>query len=117
MPVPTELLADEIKDLTVSMGALRTEFAGFRGVVETKLSLIEAIGRWIVRFSAGVLVAIVVGAASIAWRASSLESEVRQQGVRLGRVEQQLGRLDKIEQQLGQIIQRLDQAAMPKSKP
>jgi predicted nucleic acid-binding Zn-ribbon protein len=117
MPVQTDHLADEIKDLTASVIGLRTEFAGFKGSVETELQLTRTLGK----FVAGFLVAIVASAFGLTWQAGALNAEVKLNAIQLekrmdkleAKVDQRFGQ---IEQQLGQIVQRLDQV-VAKTKP
>jgi hypothetical protein len=85
-------LAKEVKDLARSVDGLRNEFTGFRSTVETQLGVIK----WIGVFFAGVLVALVAGAVNVAWNASALNSEVKQQG----------GRLDKMDAKLDTLLLR-----------
>jgi hypothetical protein len=86
MPVQTDHLADDIKELTLSVNGLKTAFASFRGSVETQFALLK----WIGVFFASVLVAVVGGAVAVSWTASSVVSEIKQQGVRLEKIERQL---------------------------
>jgi uncharacterized protein YoxC len=66
-------LTQEVKGLARSVDGLRNEFTGFRSTVETQLAVIK----WIGVFFAGILVALVAGAVSVAWNASALNSEVK----------------------------------------
>jgi outer membrane murein-binding lipoprotein Lpp len=134
MPVETDHLADEIKDLTASVNHVRADFAGFKGSVERELQRVRTLGK----FVAGVLVAIMASSLGFAWQAGALSMEVRMSAVHLekrmdkletrfdkleAKVDQLETRFDKldakvdhIEQQLGLILQRLDPAAA-KTKP
>jgi len=117
MPVQTDHLADEIKDLAASVNGLRADFAGFKRSVEKELQLTRTLGK----FVAGFLVAIVASAFGLAWQAGALSAEVKLNAVQLEkRMDKLEARFDKLEakvdqrfgqvdQQLGQIIQRLDQ--------
>ncbi len=137
MPVLTDQLAEEIKDLTTSVNGLRTDFAGFKASVDTQLAFVK----WVGTVFTAVLIMIVTGTGGLIWSASALHSKVEQQDGRLDKIEgrlekieqqdgrldkiegrlekidQQFGRFDKIEQQLGQLILNVDRIAIPKNKP
>jgi tetrahydromethanopterin S-methyltransferase subunit G len=144
MPVQTDHLADEIKEITTGLNALRADVAGFKGSVDTELKYIHAAANSLVKVLTSAAIAILAGAAGVIWSSSALNSEVKyqgirfekvehrldevdgrldqlssevkQQGVRLEKVEQRLDqRFDKVDQQLGQVLQRLDQV-VPKAK-
>ncbi len=89
MPVQTDHLADDIKELTEGVNGLKTEFAGFRGSVETQFAFLK----WIRVFSARVLVALMGGAFAVSWTASSVVSEIKQQGVLVQKIERGLDQL------------------------
>ncbi len=113
---PTELLAEDVRDLRESNRQIAVEIKGILtglATVQTELRFI----RWIGAFFAGILVMLVGGAITLSWNASALNSEVKQQGGRLEKIEQQFGRLDKIEQQLGQVVLKVDHIATPGTKP
>jgi hypothetical protein len=93
MPVLTDTLAEDIKGLTASMHTLREDFAGFKADMR--------LVRWVGTFFAGILVVLVGAAITLSWGASALNSEVKQQGVRLDKVE---GKLDLILQRLDQVV-------------
>ncbi len=136
MPVPTDHLVDDIRELTAKVTDVKVGFGRFEAATGAQLQLIK----WVGVFFAGLLVPLLGFAFNVSWNASTLVSEVRQQGTaleqvsqkldrlenvapevrqlgnKLERVEQRLDRLEKIEQQVGQILQRLDQIAAPKPK-
>ena len=113
MSAPTDLLAEDVRDLRESNHAVASEIKALQNgqaTIHTELATIKTelkFIKWLGGFSAALLMGVIGGAGSVIWSASALSSEVRQQGSRLEKVE---GRLDRIDQQLGQIIQRLDQA-------
>jgi hypothetical protein len=78
-------VADLRVDFTKGVADLRNEFTGFRSTVETQLAVIK----WIGVFFAGVLVALVAGAISVAWSASALNSEVKQMAKQLDTIVRQ----------------------------
>jgi len=122
-PAPTELLAEDVRDLRESNRLIAVEIKGIltgQATMQTELRIIQRIGA----FFAGILVVLVGVAITLSWGASALNSKVEQQGGRLEKIEgrlekieQQLGRLDKIEQQLGQLNLNIDRIATPKPKP
>ena len=101
MPVPTDQLAEDLKSLTETVIGLKVGSAKFHASVEVRLAVIP----WVGIFFASLLIPLVGAALTIAWNASSIVSEVRQQG----------GRLEKIEQQLIQVVQRMDKNGQSKN--
>jgi hypothetical protein len=113
---PTELLAEDIRDLRESNRQIALDIKGILpeiAAVKTELRLF----RWIGGFFAGILVMLVGAAITVSWHASALTFEVKQLAGKVdqlgGEVKQLGGRMDKVEQQLGQLVQRGDQA-LPK---
>ena len=84
-PAPTELLAEdirdlresnrlivtEIKDLTTSVNGLRTEFAGFKASTEEQIKTIVGIGRWVTAGFIGGVITVGISAAGVIWAASA----------------------------------------------
>jgi len=97
---PTDL-HDQPKSLAASVNNLRTDFAGFRGSMESDMRTI----RWAGSFFAAILVVLVGCAINPSWQAAVLNTDVKVQGSRLEKVEQ---RLDRADQQLDQIERRFD---------
>jgi hypothetical protein len=117
MPVATDTLAEDIKGLTASMHAMREDFAGWKGSVETELNLIRTLGKWILAAFTSIAIVALTGGGGLIWSAATLSSEVKHQGVRIDKLEAKVDRLEQkvdqgfgqINQQLGLISQRLDQ--------
>jgi hypothetical protein len=140
MPVPTDQLSEEIKELGLRLTArmdgleaglrgLREEFVIFRERVDTHLAYIK----WTGVFFSGILVALFLGALSVAYQAGGVSSDVKQQGKLLEQHGEQLkvqgeqlklqgeqlkvqgeqlklqsNRLDKVEKRLDGVEKRLD---------
>jgi len=110
-PAPTELLAEDIHDLRASNRDISAEIKGLQNgqaSIQTELATIKTelkFIKWIGGFASTFLAGLILSAIALAWNASALNSEVKQQG----------SHLEKIEQQLSQVIQHID--AAPKSKP
>src|SRR4051812_8817673 len=122
MPVPTDQLSGEIKDLGLRLAArmegveaglrgLREEFVISRERVDTHLASIK----WVGVFAASALVATIIGAGRVIWDAATITVDVRQQGTRLEKVEKRLdgveGRLDGMAKQLDVLIRRSEPKA------
>jgi DNA repair ATPase RecN len=105
MPVQTDHLADEIKEITTGLNVVRADLAGFKASVETELKYIHATANSLVKLLTRATIAILAGAAGIIWSSSALNSEVKYQGIRIDKVDQ---RLDKVDQRLDKVDQRLD---------
>lgn len=85
---------------------LRTEFSESRGQVNTHLGFIK----WLGVFISGILIAFFAGAVNVAWNASALYSEVKQQGTRIEKLEKNVEKLDeKLDKTLATVLQRFDQ--------
>jgi predicted nucleic acid-binding Zn-ribbon protein len=112
MPVQTDHLADEIKEIATGLVDLRTDLAGFKGSVETELKYIHAATNSLVKVLTGATIAILAGAVGVIWSSSALNSEVKYQGVRIDKVEQRFdkvdGRLDQLSSEVKQQGIRLD---------
>lgn len=112
MPVQTDHLADEIKEIATGLVDLRTDLAGFKGSVETELKYIHAAANSLVKVLTGATIAILAGAIGVIWSSSALNSEVKYQGVRIDKAEQRFdkvdGRLDQLSSEVKQQGIRLD---------
>jgi hypothetical protein len=86
-------LNESIKTLTTSVNDLRSEFVAFKASTETKLDVIQGIGRWVAGGFIGGVVAIAISAAGIIWAASALNSKVEQQGSDLKEIKQRLDQI------------------------
>lgn len=117
MAGPTQAVSDDLKKLwgefssfrSVEFSTFRSEFAGFRAQVNVQLALIK----WVGVFFSGILVALVGAAVNIAWNASALNSDVKQQGMQISKIEKGseaiLEKLDRIERRfdaLNAILER-----------
>ncbi len=103
MPVPTEMLQEEIRTIYTKLDAIAlalTDILKQLSVAQTELRFVKWIGAFAATFLAGLFVSII----ALTGNASALNSEVKQQGTRLERIEQQLGR----------VIERIDQPAASK---
>jgi hypothetical protein len=117
----TQVLSEDPKSLTREVSASRaefaSEFAGFRSQVNTQLGVIK----WLGVFFAGILVSLFGGIVNLAWNASALNSEVKQQGIRLDRLEKNsdaiLLRLERIDGRLETLGARLDEDNRPRKEP
>ncbi len=133
MPGPTtESLATDFRDVLREMTAARSEFAlfreefaGFRGRVETQLSIMK----WIGGFVATVLVTLIGCGFWLAWEASALTQRVGSMEKSTAKVVEQVDvlekttakvadRVDLLEKTTAKIVERLDQEFGPaKTKP
>jgi hypothetical protein len=119
MPGPTtQSLSNNLQALSTDVSTLRSGFSEFRAQVNIQLAFIK----WVGVFLSGILVALVAGAVNIAWNASALNSEVKQQGARIEKIEKNseaiIQHLEQIERRLETVAARLvpdDQ--QPKTKP
>jgi TolA-binding protein len=119
------VLADDLKGLAKQISEFRiesaTESAGFRSRVETQIAMIK----WIGVFFASMLVALFTGALTLAWNASAMNSEVKEQGRRIEQMEGDVKAIreelsvqfGKIEKKTDDILQRLDRLAQLKGNP
>jgi hypothetical protein len=110
MPVLTDSLAEDITGLTASIHALREDFAGWKGSIETELNLIRTLGKWILAAFTSIAIVALTGAGGLIWCAATLSSEVKHQGVRIDKLEA------KLDQRLDVMLQRLEQV-VAKPKP
>ncbi len=98
MPVPTEVLNEDIKDVRDSCRKLASEMAEVR----TDLRWIKAAGGAII----GILLS---GAAGAIWNASALKSDVQHQGIQIEELRAEMKQAGaETRQQFNQMIQRLD---------
>jgi hypothetical protein len=97
----TEVLAEDLKELTRSIGGLRSDLAEFRGTVRSDLTWIKGIG--------AALVAMALSFAGwVIWDISWLTTEVHSQAAHSEKVEK---RLDDIESRLDVLIRRTEPKA------
>ena len=82
---------EDLGDLTKEVSGLRTEFAEFRGRIETELGLFRGIAKGIAGKMFALIVAVFLGMAGViggaflvGWQMSSVVSEVKQEGEKLG---------------------------------
>lgn len=97
MAAPTEILAEDIRDLRESLRKIHTDMVEIRDgqtALRTDMKWMKGAGRLII----GLLIAAIGCAAGIIWTASAVYH----------RVEQHATRLDRVEQQLTHIIDRID---------
>lgn len=109
-----EKLAERIDGLAERVTELRTDYAGFRASVETELKLIRKLGDRLLSVGIGIIGTMIIGAATIAWAASAVVSDVRHQGDRIDKIE---ARLDAMGKQLDTLISRTAPAAAPVPAP
>jgi hypothetical protein len=105
MPVSTDSLADDIKGLRATMHAMREDFAGWKGSVETELNLIGTLGKWILAAFTSIAIVALTGAGGLIWSAAIVHADVKNQGIRLDKLE---GRFDRLDQKVDQLDKRLD---------
>jgi hypothetical protein len=92
----TEVVAEDLKELTRTVGTLRVDFGELRGELRNDL-------RWIKGIGAALLLASFGFTGGVIWSMATLTSEVKQYGARLDRTE---GRLDGMAKQLDTLIER-----------
>lgn len=111
---------EQLKNLAAGVNNLRTDFAVFRGSMESDTRTI----RWAGSFFAGILVVLVGCAINLSWQAAVRNTDVKVQGSRLEKVEQRLDRadqqldqierrFDRVDAQLAAVLQRFDRAKAP----
>ncbi len=86
-------VAERFEKVTERFGAMEKDLHGFRGSVETELRIIRRQAAWLVGGVFGLIAAMITGAATIAWSASAVVSEVKHQGQRLDKIESRLDAL------------------------
>lgn len=104
MPTDTDVkLAEGLADFRVEVaerfGKVDAQFAA----VDTELHLIRKLGDRLLSVGVGIIGTMIVGAATIAWAASAVVSDVKHQGERIDKIE---GRLDAMGKQLDILISR-----------
>ena len=114
----TQNLSDDLKKLSGDFADFRSDFSGLRSQVNVQLAFIK----WVGVFFSGILVALVSGAVTIAWNASALNSEVKQQGLRVEKIEKNsetiTHQLERIEHRLESMAARFaPDAQQPNTKP
>ncbi len=128
MPTPTEQNARDIADLVDRLDrlddhlmGLRSDYAGFRGAVETELRIIRKLGTWLLGGVFGAVAALITGAATIGWSASAVVSEAKHQAARIDGLERRMdrldGRLDGIDAKLDTLIGRTPPRPAPTKGP
>jgi Skp family chaperone for outer membrane proteins len=109
MPVLTDNLDDEIKGVAASIHAMREDFAGWKGAVETELQLIRTLGKWILAAFTSIAVVALTGGAGLIWQAGALSAEVRLNAVQLEkRVDKLDGKMDRVQEQVEKRVDKLD---------
>ena len=98
--------------VTQQLSELREDFAGFRGAVQTELGFIRKLGDRFLGIGVAIVGTMILGAASIAWAASTVVSDVRHHGERIDKVEAQLEttgkRIDRIDDRLETMGKQLE---------
>jgi hypothetical protein len=84
-------VAERFEKVTEQFGVVERDIAGFRSAVETELRIIRKLGTWLLGGVFGLIAALITGAAAIGWSASAVVAEVKQQGLRLDKIESRLG--------------------------
>ncbi len=117
MPTETDVkvaaaLADFRVDVAERFGKLEAAMAERFGNVHAEIAsirtepgLIRKLGDRLLGVAVGIIGTMIIGAATVAWAASAVNSKVEQQGVRLEKLE---GRMDRVERRLDGIDQKLD---------
>lgn len=104
MPTETDFkLADRIDQVASSLSEFRIEAAGKFGAIETELRIIRKLAAWLLGGVFGLVAALLTGAATVAWSASSVVSDVKHQAQRIDKLE---GRMDGIDAKLDTLIRR-----------
>jgi hypothetical protein len=108
---------EDLGELVKEVSAMRADFAGFRGRVETELGLFRGVAKGIADKLMALFAAIVIGMAGViggafwvGWQVGSVISEVKQNGNDVkdlkSEVKQQGGRLDGMARQLDTLIRQ-----------
>jgi hypothetical protein len=111
---PTEILADDVKDLRASNREIAGELKGVltgQARMETELKFI----RWIGGFMASTMFVLVGSAITISWNASSLVSEIRSQGSRLDKIERNNSQIPKLAESIA-VVERAFRQDVPVTK-
>jgi hypothetical protein len=103
-------VADFRLEATERFGRIDARFAA----IEAELTVIRKLGTWLVGVGAGLIGTMIVGAATVAWSASAVVSDVRHQGRGLDRLE---GRVDAVEHRLDAMDRKLDTLLSRTAKP
>lgn len=108
MPTETDVkLAADLADFRVEterrFGTLEKELAGFRSSVEAELRIIRKLGDRLLGVAVAIIGTMIVGAATVAWAASAVVSDVRHQGERIDKID---ARLDAMGKQLDALLSR-----------
>ena len=102
----TQVLSDDLKTLRKEVSDFRLESSRFMAQVSSQLAFLK----WIGVFFSGILVALVCGAVTVAWNASAVNSEIKQQGMRIERMSRNsddlIQRLDRIDRRLEALGER-----------
>ena len=98
MPTATD------EKLAADLAAFRIEAAGKFSAIETELAIIRKLGTWLLGGVFGLVAALITGAATVGWSASSVNSDVRHLGERVDKIEK---RLDGIDQKLDILVNRV----------
>ncbi len=91
------------QQLADRLAELRADFAGFRSGVETELRIIRKLATWLLGGVFSLVAMLITGAATVAWSASAVVSDVKHQAERLDKLD---ARLDAIGKQLDTLISR-----------
>ena len=110
MPTETDVkhavdLADFRVEVERRFGSIEKELAGVRSSVQTELTMIRKLGDRLLGVAVGIIGTTIVGAATVAWAASAVVSDVRYRGQRIEKVE---ARFDAMDKRIDQIDARLD---------
>jgi hypothetical protein len=90
----TRSLDERIDQVAASLSDFRIEAAGKFAAIETELRVIRKLGAWLLGGVFGLVAALITGAATVAWSASAVGSDVKQQAQRIDHVEKRLDGLD-----------------------
>jgi hypothetical protein len=130
MPTETDVkLAADIADLRVQMerrfGEVERRFGAVGeqlAAIQAELGLIRKLGDRLFGTAIGIIGTMIIGAATVAWAAPAVVSDVRHQGGRIDKVETQVEangkRLDKVETRLetmGKQLETLLERSAPKT--
>ena len=123
MPTETDAkLAADIADLRVAMERRFGEVGGQLAAIQAELGLIRKLGDRLFGTAIGIIGTMIFGAATVAWAASAVSSDVRHQGGRIEKVETLLEatgkRLDRVESRLeamGKQLETLLERSAPKA--
>ncbi len=123
MPTETDAkLAADIADLRVAMerrfGEVERRFGEVGAqlaAIQAEMGLIRKLGDRLFGTAIGIIGTMIIGAATVAWAASAVVSDVRHQGGRIDKLETHLEATDKRLDAMGKQLETLLERTAPKA--